>query len=193
MSGDRAGQFTGPPRPIRSSAEVWFRCCPTVLRKWGITTTCMNHMRCRWWRGTCSKSTGTNYSQNFTSDWANLGRFLHGLQIAECLQQFELPIWNFAYWENRKKTLEPVCEELQLLEVIGVALAWRILHEQSLYPYHIQRVQAFTPPENRAREVFCQWLLTKCVVNTQFVANILYTGQVGITRDAIVNFYSTHV
>jgi hypothetical protein len=38
-------------------------------------------------------------------------------------------------------------------EGIGVSLAWRIHHEPSLYPYHIQRVQALTPPD-RAGVVF---------------------------------------
>jgi hypothetical protein len=33
-------------------------------------------------------------------------------------------------------------------------------------------VQSLTPPDHRARLLFCQWRLIKCVVNTQFVANI---------------------
>jgi hypothetical protein len=41
-------------------------------------------------------------------------------------------------------------------ESIGVPLLWRIPHEQSLYPHHIQRVQALTPSDHRARAVFCQ-------------------------------------
>jgi hypothetical protein len=76
---------------------------------------------------------------------------------------------------------------------IGVPLFWRILHEQSLYPYHIQRVQALTPPNHRARVVFCQWLLAKCLVNTQFVADILFTDEAGFTRECIVSFHHTHV
>jgi hypothetical protein len=75
-------------------------------------------------------------------------------------------------------------------EGIGV---WRILHEQSLYPYHIQRVQALTPPDHRARVVYFHWLLTKCVVNPRFVANILFTDEAGFTSDGIVNFLNTHV
>jgi hypothetical protein len=60
-------------------------------------------------------------------------------------------------------------------EGIGVPLVWIILQEQSLYPYHIQRVQALTPPDHRASVVYFHWLLTKCVVNPWFVANILFT------------------
>jgi hypothetical protein len=32
-SGDRAGQLTGSPRPIRCSPKVLFRCCLTMRRK----------------------------------------------------------------------------------------------------------------------------------------------------------------
>jgi hypothetical protein len=44
-----------------------------------------------------------------------------------------------------------------------------------------------------ARAVFCQRLLAKCVLNTQFVANILFTVEAGFTRDGIVNFHNMHV
>jgi hypothetical protein len=36
-------------------------------------------------------------------------------------------------------------------EGIGALLVWRILHEQSLYLYHIQREQVLTPPDHSAR------------------------------------------
>jgi len=32
---------------------------------------------------------------------------------------------------------------------IGTTLVWRMLHEQLLYPYHIQRVQALTLPDKQ--------------------------------------------
>jgi hypothetical protein len=43
-------------------------------------------------------------------------------------------------------------------------------------PISNQRVQALIPLHNRASAVFCQWILEKHVVNTQFVGNILFTG-----------------
>jgi hypothetical protein len=39
-----------------------------------------------------AESHPTNYSPNFTSDWANLGPLLHGRRIAKGLDQFELSI-----------------------------------------------------------------------------------------------------
>jgi hypothetical protein len=65
-SGDHAGQFTAPPRPIHCSPKVWFRCCLTMLMKWGGAPSCMNLMCCRWWRGTCSKSTGKSFTKETT-------------------------------------------------------------------------------------------------------------------------------
>jgi hypothetical protein len=53
-------------------------------------------------------------------------------------------------------------------------------------------VKAITPPENRARAVFCQWLVAKYVVNIQFLSNFLFTDEAGFTRDGVVNFHNTH-
>jgi hypothetical protein len=75
----------------------------------------------------------------------------------------------------------------------GVPLVWRILHEQSLYPCHIHRVQAFSHPDHRAKVAYCQWLIAQCVINTQFVANILFTEEAGFTMDFTVNFHNIHI
>jgi hypothetical protein len=61
-SGDRAGQLTGPPRPLQCSPTVWIRCRLTVPRKWGGAPSSMDHTCC-WWRGTCSKSTGESFTK----------------------------------------------------------------------------------------------------------------------------------
>jgi hypothetical protein len=75
---------------------------------------------------------------------------------------------------------------------INVPSVWRILHEQSFYPYPIQRMQVLTP-DHRARAVFCMWLVVKCVVNTQFAVNTPFIDQTGFTRDGILIFRNTHV
>jgi hypothetical protein len=62
-SGNRAGLLTGPPRPIHCSPKVWLRCCLTMRRKWDGAPSCVNHMCCPWWRGTCSKSTGKSFTK----------------------------------------------------------------------------------------------------------------------------------
>jgi hypothetical protein len=78
-------------------------------------------------------------------------------------------------------------------EVIDVFLVWIILHEKSLYPYHSQRVQALTPTDHHARVAFCQWIVEKYLVKTQFEANILFTHEAGFTMDGLKNFHNTHV
>jgi hypothetical protein len=67
-SRDRAGQSTGPPRHVHCSPKVWFRCRVTIRRKCSGAPSCMYHMCCRWWRGTCSKSTGKSFT---TNQWYN--------------------------------------------------------------------------------------------------------------------------
>jgi hypothetical protein len=73
-------------------------------------------------------------------------------------------------------------------EGVGAFLVWRIVREKSLYPYHIQRVQVLIPPDPCARAVFRQCLLSKCIVSTQFVANILFTYEAGFTMDVLQTF-----
>jgi hypothetical protein len=109
-----------------------------------------------------------------------------------CLLRYGWVFKKVAYWEEWKKLLEPVCKELELPKV-SVFPVWKVLHEQSLYSYHIRWAQALAPSDHRADVVFCQWLPTKCVVNTQFVRNILIIDEAGFTRGGIVNFHATHV
>jgi hypothetical protein len=59
ISGNHAGHFTGPRRPVHCPPEVWFRCCLTMRRRWDGAPACTNHVYCRLWRGTCSNSIKT--------------------------------------------------------------------------------------------------------------------------------------
>jgi hypothetical protein len=43
------------------------------------------------------------------------------------------------------------------------------------------------------KAVFCLMLLVEWVVNTQFVANILFIDEAGFTSDSTVNSHTTHV
>jgi hypothetical protein len=61
------------------------------------------------------------------------------------------------------------------VEGISVTLVWGILHEITLYLYHLLQLQPHCPPNLCARVVFGQWFYTKYVVETQFIANTLVT------------------
>ena len=78
---------------------------------------------------------------------------------------------------------------------VGVshATVWRTLHEQLLYPYHIQRVQALIDRDHAPRVEFCRWLLEECARNPLFMRMILFTDEVQFTRDAIMNFHNNHI
>jgi hypothetical protein len=47
---------------------------------------------------------------------------------------------------------------------------WRLLLEQQLYPYHLQRVQALSRADYPARVTFCRWFLQQCGTNPKFTA-----------------------
>jgi hypothetical protein len=51
-------------------------------------------------------------------------------------------------------------------------------------------VQALTTHDHRVT-VFCQWFLAKCIVNTLFVASILFTDEARFTRYITGNFHNT--
>jgi hypothetical protein len=78
-------------------------------------------------------------------------------------------------------------------EGIGVPVVWRILHEQSFHPHHKERVHVLTPPHHRARVGFCQSLLAECLVNTQFLATVLFTDKARFTMGGIENFHNIHI
>jgi hypothetical protein len=57
----------------------------------------------------------------------------------------------------------------------------RTLHEQLLYPYHVQRFR------------FCRWFLKKSADDPDFPARVLAADKVCFTRDSVVNFHIVHV
>jgi hypothetical protein len=72
------------------------------------------------------------------------------------------------------------------------SVIWRILHEQSHYPYHISDCKLsllLIIVQGGVLSVASR----KMRSNTQFVANILFTDQSGFTRDGIVNCHNAHV
>lgn len=70
---------------------------------------------------------------------------------------------------------------------------WKVLKEQQLHPYHLQRVQALLPRDFPQRIVFSQWLLNVLALNPQFLTSILFTDEANFSREAIRNFHNNHV
>lgn len=69
---------------------------------------------------------------------------------------------------------------------------WRVLHEQLLYPFHVQKVQALNPNDYPRRYEFCQWVINQLAVNPALSSTILYTDEACFTRDGIFNSHNLH-
>lgn len=76
---------------------------------------------------------------------------------------------------------------------ISHVLVWKILIDNLLYPYHIQRVQALLPRDFPVRINFCQWFLRKLAENPLFDHRILFTDEANFSRNAIRNFHNNHL
>lgn len=69
---------------------------------------------------------------------------------------------------------------------------WRMLHEQLLYPYHFQRVQAMNADDYPRRRVFCQWFMHKVAQDRQFPNYVLFTEECTFTRGGMFNTHNLH-
>jgi hypothetical protein len=74
-------------------------------------------------------------------------------------------------------------------EGVHRSTVWRILHEDQLYPYHLQSVQGLKPEDLSRRVRFCQWCLEQCVRHPQILWKLLFTNEEKFTRDGIFNFH----
>lgn len=83
----------------------------------------------------------------------------------------------------------------RIAQVLNVSSStvFRILKEQLLYPYHIQRVQALSPRDFLPRLIFCQWMLQMITETPQFLSRIFFTDEANFSRQSIRNFHNNHV
>lgn len=75
---------------------------------------------------------------------------------------------------------------------ISHVLVWKILMDNLMYPYHIQRVQALLPRDFPLRFNFCQWFLQMLAQNQFFENKILFSDEANFSRNAITNFHNNH-
>lgn len=102
--------------------------------------------------------------------------------------------------ETEEEILDRVAEnpsistrELGLQFGVSNSAAWKILREQNLYPYHLQKVHALLPVDYPLRANFCVWLLNKNVEDVQFVSNLMTTDECVFSRDGITNVHNSHM
>jgi len=70
---------------------------------------------------------------------------------------------------------------------------WWILHEDRLYPYHLQGLQGLKPEDLPRRVRLCQWCLEQCVRHPQFLWKLLFTDEAMFTWDGIFYFHNMHI
>jgi hypothetical protein len=70
---------------------------------------------------------------------------------------------------------------------------WRVLKEQQLYPYHVQKVQAIGPADYQPRMTFCQWFVGRNLVQPDFSRNVMFTDEACFTRDGFFNSHNSHI
>lgn len=70
---------------------------------------------------------------------------------------------------------------------------WRILHEDELHPYHVQRVQALSDGDYQQRVDFAGWFLQQIAAAPNFAADVLFTDEAMFTLEGICNVHNVHV
>ncbi|GFX80279.1 uncharacterized protein TNCV_2642951 [Trichonephila clavipes] len=70
---------------------------------------------------------------------------------------------------------------------------WRILREQDMHPFHVQRVQTQQPEDYAPRVAFAQWYLGKCATNPLFPDEVLFSDEASFTREGIFNTHNDHI
>ena len=69
----------------------------------------------------------------------------------------------------------------------------RVLQEQYLHAYHLQKVLGLGPNNFAPHVRFVQWFLQRSIVNPPFPAHVLFTDEACFTRDGYFNSRNSHI
>ncbi|XP_046145706.1 uncharacterized protein LOC123989034 [Osmia bicornis bicornis] len=69
----------------------------------------------------------------------------------------------------------------------------RVIREEGLRPYRIQKVQALRESDYQQRTNFCQWMLRKVENNEDFFKNIIFTDESSFSNTNIKNRQNTRI
>lgn len=118
-----------------------------------------------------------------TGNYSNCGR-----QYNARTPQAEEDVLNAVAFNPRAST-----RRIALAETLSQSTTWRILNDELLHPFHVQKVQGLLPADYHPRVNYCQWLLGKCAENPQFCSRVLFTDEAGFTRNGMFNYRNEHV
>lgn len=68
----------------------------------------------------------------------------------------------------------------------------KILREQLLHPYHVQKVHAMSEADYSHRVDFCRAFIENQNNNPEFINIVLFTDEAGFTRNGIINSHNLH-
>jgi len=91
--------------------------------------------------------------------------------------------------------IDPSTSTRCIASELGVvhSLVWAVLHENSYYPYHLQRVQALLERDFQPRVEFSNWILSEWDPDPAFASRIIFSDEAQFTRDGIFNFHNNHL
>ncbi|GFW36497.1 DUF4817 domain-containing protein [Trichonephila clavipes] len=75
---------------------------------------------------------------------------------------------------------------------IPQATIWRIVHDEGLHPYHLQRVQALELGDYNKRRDFARWFLHESNADRNFAASVLFTDEATFSLEGVMNFHNLH-
>lgn len=70
---------------------------------------------------------------------------------------------------------------------------WRVLNEQLMHPFKIQKVQVLEPGDYPHRQECSRWFLHKEVDSPNFLKKVMFTDECCFTRDGVFNIKNNHV
>lgn len=70
---------------------------------------------------------------------------------------------------------------------------WRVLNEQLLHPFHLQKVQTLEPQDYPQRVEFCEFIRRRQRAERNFHRSILFTDEASFNRDGYFNSKNTHL
>ncbi|GBM84915.1 hypothetical protein AVEN_23714-1 [Araneus ventricosus] len=73
------------------------------------------------------------------------------------------------------------------------SIVWRVLRDEGLHPYHVQKVQALIPADYAPRVEFARWFLQQLAAQPDFNVHVLFTDESTFTREGISNTHNLHV
>ncbi|GBM51915.1 hypothetical protein AVEN_184012-1, partial [Araneus ventricosus] len=76
---------------------------------------------------------------------------------------------------------------------VSHSIVWRVLRDEGLHPYHVQKVQALIPADYAPRVEFACWFLQQIAAQPDFSAHVFFTDESTFTREGISNTHNLHI